>query len=649
MSQSFLNEYEILSSSTSHEGAFATVYKVRHKQLGYIRAIRVLRETIVDEHDEKYRKFLAECQLLLRLGNGGHPNIVRIAQPRLLQGHALVEMEYVYGKDLNDYIIEKNHFIPIDEVLRLVLEISSALAYCHEGIYEFCMDREQDDLQDDPEDGSKVLLDAPTKQRLIDKYKVIHNDIHSKNIIRKYDGSFILLDFGLSIQNGTVVKSSTRKGGVAEYKAPEKWENEGLISEQTDIYSFGILMYEMLTGRVPFLYNENISSTKAEYELMQQHENATPPPIEPLRRAAFEKANSDINYEKDYPDWLEALIMKCLEKQPENRYQNAQQLFDVVEENHAYSNKITTDIIKGLEAENNQFVQEIALLQQNDAANRDTIENLEAENNQFVQEIAKLQQNDAANRETIKKLGNDNYLSVQRITLLRYDVGDNKKAIKNLEEKNKQFVQEITQLQKQNSVNRDTIKNLEAGNNRFIQIIAQLKQNNIEADNKIKQMESKSQDLQEQLDYEKARRNVIGYKYLGAGKFEYNGFIKFWLLLMILWSIATLYVISPIVPNGWNYLHPDNHILSLVLAVVLPLFNIVASVLLWRKSKIGLYLFVLSGIIAAIFSYYLYNKQVTEMETWHTMLEVVCITAVFFILRIKKDGVSGWYALNQAK
>ncbi|MFC4677148.1 serine/threonine protein kinase, partial [Dysgonomonas termitidis] len=205
---------------------------------------------------------------------------MRIAQPRLLQGHALVEMEYVHGKDLNDYIIEKSRFIPIDEVLRFVREISSALAYCHERIYEFCMDREEDNLRDDPEDGSKVLLDASAKQRLTDKYKVIHNDIHSKNIIRKYDGSFILLDFGLSIQNGTVVKSSTRKGGAAEYKAPEKWENEGLITEQTDMYSFGVLMYEMLAGQVPFPYNTDVPSTKAEYDLMQQHGQERPPAIE---------------------------------------------------------------------------------------------------------------------------------------------------------------------------------------------------------------------------------------------------------------------------------------------------------------------------------------------------------------------------------
>ncbi|GHT84305.1 hypothetical protein FACS18947_1570 [Bacteroidia bacterium] len=400
MAELFLNEYSILSSSTSHQGAFATVYKVRHGQLGYIRAIRVLHETIVDEHGKTYQKFLEECQLLLRLGNGGHPNIVRIAQPRLLLGHALVEMEYVHGKDLNDYIVEQKHFIPIDEVLCFVREISSALAYCHEGIYEFCWDKEGDNLRDDPEDGSKALIDAPTKQRLIEKYKVIHNDIHSKNVIRKYDGSFILLDFGLSIQSGTVVKSSTRKGGAAEYKAPEKWENEGIISEQTDMYSFGVLMYEMLAGQVPFPYNEEISSTEADYEQMQKHKSAPPPPIEPLRRIAFEQANPGQKYEKDYPDWLEAMIMKCLEKKPKDRYKNAQQLFEEVEKQFAHANnQVTNELVKKLQTENSQYAQNVANLYQ---YNTDLASQVKA-----LQKTQSKNDPDTTNR--LKQLEEDNY------------------------------------------------------------------------------------------------------------------------------------------------------------------------------------------------------------------------------------------------
>ena len=94
------------------------------------------------------------------------------------------------------------------------------------------MDKDEDNLQDDPEDGRKVLLDNKTKQRLINKYRVIHNDIHSGNIIRREDGSYVLLDFGLAIEGDSVVRSSRRKNGAPEFKAFEaadaKMEHQNL-------------------------------------------------------------------------------------------------------------------------------------------------------------------------------------------------------------------------------------------------------------------------------------------------------------------------------------------------------------------------------------------------------------------------------------
>ncbi|GHT13635.1 hypothetical protein FACS189426_18820 [Bacteroidia bacterium] len=542
MAQSIWEEYENLGSSTSHEGAFATVYRVRHKQLGYIRAIRILKEPITDVRDENWKKFLAECQLLLRLGNGGHPNIVRINQPRLIGINALVEMEYVHGKDLNDYLIEKNYFIPIDEVLRFVREISSALAYCHEGIYEFCLDREQDHLQDDPEDGSKVLLDAPTKKRLIEKYKVIHNDIHSKNIIRKYDGSYILLDFGLSFQNGMFVKSSTRKGGASEYKAPEKYDGKKDPNEQTDMYSFGILMYEMLAGQVPFPYNINVSPVTAEYDLMQQHENATPPLIEPLRRAAFEQANPGKKYEIDYPDWLEAIIVKCLEKKPENRYKNGQALFEEIEKNLADS-----DIIKQLHSKKNLFIQEIAQLKQ--------------DNNTFENKIAILTQT--------------------------------------------------------------------------------ISQNKVDSNNRINRLKSENQELQEQLEQTEVK-DII--------RDEYHGFIKFWLILMIIGNVAILFFTFSGLgfwndTNYWDYW--SNILLKLFeFPNIFCLFNIIAFILLWRKSDNGTMIFFISGIIAiGLIIAALCSSNIIPQKKQMIIsgvLEVACVTALFFIMKIKNNGVSGW-------
>jgi len=337
-----LNEYEMLGKLG--EGSFAKIYKVRHLELDYIRAIRVLNEIVIAK-DKSYQTFLKECKVLLQLGNGGHPNIVRIYQPRLLQNHALVEMDYIDGSDLNDYLNKQNKFVPINEVMRFIREIGSALSYCHVDCYEFLYDRNKEyeyklesglkgqkfKIVPDPDNGNKDFITDLQRLELIREYGITHNDLHSKNIMRKrYDGSYILLDFGLAIQDGMAVKSSSRRDGAVEYKAPEKWNKDSVISEKTDIYSFGILMYEMLAGQVPFPFQREKYSNEEQalFELSMEHENQPPPAIEPLRRLAFESSHPGETYQKDYPDRLEKMILKCLEKKPENRYANAKEFYE---------------------------------------------------------------------------------------------------------------------------------------------------------------------------------------------------------------------------------------------------------------------------------------------------------------------------------
>lgn len=338
----FLEEYTLLDELG--QGGYATVYKVRHNNLGYIRAIRVLNAIIAHgETDKTYQKFLEECRLLLRLGNGNHPNIVHIYQPLLKAQRAIVEMDFVDGKDLYHYLEEKHSFVEIKDVLRLLCDIGSALAYCHEDIYKFCIDKDEDGLQDDPEDGRKVLLDNKTKQRLINKYRVIHNDIHSGNIIRREDGSYVLLDFGLAIEGDSVIRSSRRKNGAPEFKAPEKWENDSILTTQSDIYSFGVVLYEYLAGRVPFLFDKkNSNPVEAEYLLGKAHKEQQPASIFDLRKSAFEHSHPGETYEKDYPEWLEILIMKCLSKSTKDRFKNGKELYSFVLEhiNHEANSQI---------------------------------------------------------------------------------------------------------------------------------------------------------------------------------------------------------------------------------------------------------------------------------------------------------------------
>lgn len=397
----FLHEYTVLDELG--KGGFATVYKVRHNELGYIRAIRVLNETILDTNSKTYQKFLRECKVLLRLGNGSQPNIVHIYRPRLLENKALVEMDFVDGMDISHFLRKERHFIPVKEVIRMAEQISGALAYCHEDIYRFCMDRDLDKLEDDPNDGSKVLIDEATRHRLITKYKVIHNDIHSGNIMRREDGNFVLLDFGLAINGDEVVRSSRHANGAPEFKSPEKWDDDSILSEQSDIYSFGVVMYEMLAGVVPFPIDSRLPNYKAENSVAEAHQKKTPPSIFDLRKKAFENRYQGKNYVQDYPDWLSEIILKCLAKNPADRFSNGKELNKAISDAVKKANE---NIIFELQSTIAELCKENEQLQGRLEGTESTITKLRKENELLQKKWEEIQKSLLTSQEETKALQN---------------------------------------------------------------------------------------------------------------------------------------------------------------------------------------------------------------------------------------------------
>lgn len=350
-------EYISLSNAPLGKGGFAKVYLAQHKEFGYIRAIKRT-ETGIDRKELK--KFYEECKLLLKVGNGGHPNIIRVYQPQLHSDYATVEMDYIEGLTLYEFI-KRLGFVPIAEIWKFVQDVVGALAYCHVDVYPYLVDPEEDGdkVINDENNGRKYIAkDDNAKDFLINKYGVGHNDLHSANIMRKdIDGSYILLDFGLAIQNDKPVnRTGLREGlGAWEYCAPEKfdWPKLGRAIKTSevkcaDVYSIGILLVQLLTGQVPF--SEKEFGTEV---IKQMHKSSKKELyIFEKREKAFKSKYPDKEYVRDYPAELEVIVEKCLEASPDKRYKNAKELLVALNEVKARDQTDLRDVHSIIEARN---------------------------------------------------------------------------------------------------------------------------------------------------------------------------------------------------------------------------------------------------------------------------------------------------------
>ena len=255
------NRYEILEKIG--EGGMATVYKAKCNILKRYVAVKVLREEFTTD-EEFIKRFNTEAQAAASLT---HPNIVSIFDVGHEDNIYYIVMELIQGKTLKE-IINEDGVLPWKWSVNIAIQVASALEMAH-------------------------------------KNNIVHRDIKPHNIIITEDGIAKVTDFGIAkaVSNSTITAFGTTIGSV-HYFSPEHARG-GYTDAKSDIYSLGVVMYEMLTGRVPF-----DADTPVSIALKHMQEK----PIEPI------KLNPSI------PLAVNKIIMKAMEKEPSLRYQNATEM-----------------------------------------------------------------------------------------------------------------------------------------------------------------------------------------------------------------------------------------------------------------------------------------------------------------------------------
>lgn len=300
------SSYDILK--VLGHGGFSAVFKARRKKDDKIVALKQLDISLENENQKEYKDFKEEVDILKKLN---HPNIVKVYGEYILDNKPSLEMEFIDGETL-ETILKREKYFSVEETLDIIEQIAGALNYCH----HYTIPNE---------------IVSNTDSVLLKRNAVIHNDINPKNILRtkNEDGSYryVLIDFGLSFTDPNEVRHSKKEEGMAEYKAPEKWTGT-TVGAPSDIYSLGIVVYELLTGAVPFPVKD-YKRTGDMIQLEEKHKTASIPDICSKRIQTIKiksQVDDAINIDCDIPKWLEVLIKKCLEKIPESRFKTGREL-----------------------------------------------------------------------------------------------------------------------------------------------------------------------------------------------------------------------------------------------------------------------------------------------------------------------------------
>lgn len=278
--QKINDRYEIVKSIG--EGGMANVYLANDKILDRKVAIKVLRGDL--SADEKFvRRFQREA---LSVSNLSHPNIVEVYDVGEEDGQYYIVMEYIEGKTLKQ-LLNKRESLTLTEVIDIMTQLTDGIAHAHESY-------------------------------------IIHRDIKPQNIMIEDDGKIKITDFGIAMAlNATQITQTNSVMGSVHYLPPEQASGKG-ATIKGDIYSLGILMYELLTGTVPFKGDNAV-------EIALKHMKDKIPSVR--------KQNPAI------PQSVENIILKAAAKNPRNRYETAREMHEdlvtCLSEEHANDKKIT--------------------------------------------------------------------------------------------------------------------------------------------------------------------------------------------------------------------------------------------------------------------------------------------------------------------
>ncbi len=240
------------------EGGMGVVYKAEDTRLDRLVALKFLSGHVSVDSESRAR-FLQEAKAAAALN---HPHIATIHAIEEIDGNMFIVMEYVNGRELKEVIA--SGVLTADESGRIAIQIAEGLQAAHS--------------QD-----------------------IVHRDIKSSNIMLTETGQVKVMDFGLAkVKHGAQVTKIGTTVGTAAYMSPEQARGDE-VDHRTDLWSFGVVLYEMLTGRLPF---------KSEYE----------------QAAIYSILNEEPAIPEQLPANLKGVIAKCLAKNPDDRFQSAAEI-----------------------------------------------------------------------------------------------------------------------------------------------------------------------------------------------------------------------------------------------------------------------------------------------------------------------------------